>query len=114
MPHSAPVDGFRLSYDRAGAAPPVILPHGGPGGRHDFRGVLPLLTGSAEVITPDLRGFGEPDTHDRPPGQGYSAAAQARSLAGLIDELGLDRPVRAGYDIGSRIAFAAAVLEHRR
>jgi len=58
------------------------------------------------VITPDLRGFGESDKHDRPPADAYSAAAQARSVAGLIDELGLHRPVLAGYDIGSRIAQA--------
>jgi pimeloyl-ACP methyl ester carboxylesterase len=108
MPRSAPVDGFRLSYDRAGSGPPAVLLHGWPGDRHDYRAVLPLLTGSAEVITLDLRGFGESDAHDRPPGPDYSAAAQARSIAGLIAELGLDRPVLAGYDVGSRIAQAVA------
>ena len=38
----------------------------------------------------------------------YSAAAQARSVVGLIDELGLELAVIAGYDIGSRIAQAIA------
>jgi pimeloyl-ACP methyl ester carboxylesterase len=108
MTRSAPVDGFRLSYDRAGAGPPVVLLHGWPGDRHDFRHVVPLLTGSADVITPDLRGFGESDKHERPPAEAYSAAAQARSIAGLINELGLGRPLIAGYDVGSRIAQAVA------
>ena len=108
MTRSAPVDGFRLSYDRAGAGPPVVLLHGWPGDRHDYRHVVPLLTGSAEVIVPDLRGFGESDRHDRPAAEAYSAAAQARSIAGLIDELGLVRPLVAGYDVGSRIAQALA------
>jgi pimeloyl-ACP methyl ester carboxylesterase len=108
MPRSAPVDGFRLSYDRAGDGPPVVLLHGWPGDRHDFRHVMPLLTGSADVVVPDLRGFGESDKHDRPAAEAYSAAAQARSIAGLIDELGLGRPLIAGYDIGSRTAQAVA------
>ena len=57
---------------------------------------------------PDLRGFGESDKHLEPPAEAYSAVAQARSVVGLIDELGLERPVIAGYDIGSRIAQAIA------
>src|SRR5580658_3837205 len=108
MPRSSPVDGFELAYDRAGAGPAVVLLHGWPGDRHDYRAVVPLLTDSADVITVDLRGFGESDKHARPPQDAYSAAAQARSVAALIDELGLERPVLAGYDIGSRIAQALA------
>jgi pimeloyl-ACP methyl ester carboxylesterase len=57
---------------------------------------------------PDLRGFGESDKHPAEPGGQYTAAAQARSLIALIAELGLTRPVLAGYDIGSRIAQAIA------
>jgi pimeloyl-ACP methyl ester carboxylesterase len=57
---------------------------------------------------PDLRGFGESDKNRADPAGQYTAAAQARSILGLIDELGLDRPVVAGYDIGSRIAQAIA------
>lgn len=108
MPRSSPVDGFELAYDRAGSGPPVVLLHGWPGDRSDFRRVVPLLTPAAEVIMVDLRGFGESDKHDRPPQDAYSAAAQARSVAGLIGELGLHRPVVGGYDIGSRIAQTIA------
>ena len=102
------VDGFRLAYDRAGDGPAVLLLHGWPGDRADFREVTPLLAGAAEVITPDLRGFGESDKHQADPAAQYSAAAQARSVAMLIEELGLVGPVIAGYDIGSRIAQALA------
>ena len=88
--------------------PAVLLLHGWPGDRADFREVTPLLAGAAEVITPDLRGFGESDKHQADPAAQYSAAAQARSVAVLIEELGLVGPVIAGYDIGSRIAQALA------
>ena len=76
--------------------------------------MVPLLTGQAEVVVPDLRGFGESDKHPEPPSEAYSAEAQARSVVGLIDELGLEAPVIAGYDIGSRIAQAIARDTPRR
>ena len=108
MARSSPVDGFSLAYDRAGKGPPVVLLHGWPGGRTDYRHVVPLLADVAELVVPDLRGFGESDTPDVPPDQSYSGDAQARSVTGLLDELGLGQVVLAGYDIGSRIAQVIA------
>jgi pimeloyl-ACP methyl ester carboxylesterase len=108
MARSAPVDGFTLAYDRSGAGHPVVLLHGWPGDRTDFEALVPLLEDRAEVVVPDLRGFGGSDKHPAPPAEAYSAAAQARSVLGLLDELGLAAPVLAGYDIGSRIAQAVA------
>jgi pimeloyl-ACP methyl ester carboxylesterase len=108
MEKSDPVDGFRLAYDRIGSGPPVVLLHGWPGDRTDFRALVPLLQGFAEVVVPDFRGFGESDKHDRPPAEAYSAGAQARSIVGLIEQLRLGRVVLAGYDVGSRAAQAVA------
>lgn len=107
VPRSAPIDGFSLTYDRVGSGPPVVLLHGWPGTRADFRALVPLLTG-AHVVVPDLRGFGESDKHAVDPADGYSVTAQARSVIGLIDEFELAPVVLAGYDIGSRIAQAVA------
>jgi pimeloyl-ACP methyl ester carboxylesterase len=106
--HSSPVDGFSLAYDRTGSGPPVVLLHGWPGGRADYRLVAPLLADAADVVVPDLRGFGDSDKHPVPPDEGYSGDAQARSVTGLLDELGLGPVVLAGYDIGSRIAQTIA------
>ena len=108
MEHSAAVDGFQLAYERTGSGPAVVLLHGWPGDHTDYDDVVPLLAPTREVIVPDLRGFGASDKHDRDPAQQYSADAQARSVLGLIEELGLDRPVLGGYDIGSRIAQTVA------
>ena len=102
------IDGFRLAYDRTGSGPAVLLLHGWPGDRADYREVVPLVAAAADVIVPDLRGFGESDKHTADPAAQYSAVAQARSLTGLIGELGLGPVVLAGYDIGSRIAQAMA------
>jgi pimeloyl-ACP methyl ester carboxylesterase len=74
-----PVDGFRLAYQRAGQGAAVLLLHGWPGDRADYRDVLPLVSPSAEVVLPDLRGFGESDKHPADPAGEYSAAAQAKA-----------------------------------
>jgi pimeloyl-ACP methyl ester carboxylesterase len=106
--HSAPVDDFSLAYDRVGSGPPVVLLHGWPGDRTDYREVVPLLADRTEVIVPDFRGFGESDKHDRPPLEAYTRDDQARSVLALIEELRLERPVIAGYDVGSRAAQVIA------
>jgi pimeloyl-ACP methyl ester carboxylesterase len=87
-----------LAHDRAGSGPPVVLLHGWPGDRTDWRAVVPRLEG-VEVIVPDLRGFGATGAVGD-----YGAAAQAESVLELIDE----PAVIGGYDVGSRVAQAIA------
>ena len=71
MPRSTPVDGFTLAYERSGSGPAVVLLHGWPGDRGDYRALAPLLAGSAEIVIPDLRGFGESDKHPADPREAY-------------------------------------------
>ena len=94
-----------LAYDRTGEGPGVVLLHGWPGDRTDYRLVAPLLAPAHEVIVPDLLGFGE---SDKPLDAEYDVAAQARLVIALVDDLGLESAVFAGYDIGSRIAQQVA------
>ena len=102
------VNGFRLAYDRAGEGPAVVLLHGWPGDRTDYRLLAPMLVErGCEVVVPDLRGFGESDRQSADPAQ-YGVQAQGRSVIGLVEELGLERPVLAGYDVGSRVAQGIA------
>jgi pimeloyl-ACP methyl ester carboxylesterase len=108
MPRSSAVDGFELAYDRSGAGPAVILLHGWPGDRGDHAALAGRLAASADVVVPDLRGFGASDKHPVPPPEHYSAAAQARSVLGLMDDLGIAAAVLGGYDVGSRVAQAVA------
>lgn len=108
MRQATAIDGFRLAYERTGQGPAVLLLHGWPGDRTDYREVAPLVSAAADVIVPDLRGFGESDKHRADPASHYNAAAQARSVIGLISELAPGGAVVAGYDIGSRIAQAIA------
>ena len=108
VPRSAPVDGFSLAYERHGAGPPVVLLHGWPGSRRDYRELVPRLGDEAELVMPDLRGFGESNRHADRPASAYGAQAQAASVLGLVAELDLDRPVLVGYDVGGRVAQTIA------
>jgi len=73
--------------------------------------VIPLLADAGlRVIVPYLRGFGptqftDPDT----PRSGQQAALGADVVA-LMDALGIDRAILAGYDWGGRGACVAAAL----
>jgi pimeloyl-ACP methyl ester carboxylesterase len=104
MQRSSPLDGFSLAYERRGSGAPVVLLHGWPGDHGDWREVVPRLEDHADVVVPDLRGFGESDKHVRDPAQAYSAAGQAASVASLLGELELGPAVIAGYDVGGRVA----------
>ncbi len=107
MPTGSPVDGFTLTYDRHGTPRPgqaaVVLLHGWPGDRTDMASVAERLAGSCDVVVPDLRGFGGSDKHRLDPAEFYGAAAQARSVAALVEELGISEIVVGGYDVGSRV-----------
>ena len=113
MLRSSAIDGFRLAYERQGSGPAVVLLHGWPGDRHDWREVAGLIAGRADVVIPDLRGFGESDKHAADPRRAYSLADQTASVAGLIEELNLERPVLAGYDVGSRVGQQIARVAPR-
>jgi pimeloyl-ACP methyl ester carboxylesterase len=111
-----PVDGFRPAFDRFGSPDraSVVLLHGWPGLRRDYRLVVAQLADVAYVVVPDLRGFGVSDEHLADPRRFYSADAQARSVAGLIDELGLEQVVVGGYDIAAAGVVASASRARHR
>jgi pimeloyl-[acyl-carrier protein] methyl ester esterase len=60
------------------------------------------------VIAPDLRG------HGRSAPGAFSLATLARDLAGLLDRLGLERAVLAGWSLGAQVVLAALPLVRTR
>jgi pimeloyl-ACP methyl ester carboxylesterase len=110
MKYSAPAEGFRIAYDRMGSGKPVVLLHGWPGDRTDYNALAPILAQHADVIVPDLRGFGQSDKHLVEPETVYSAPGQAKGVIALMDELGLKSTVVGGYDVGSLTAQTVASM----
>jgi pimeloyl-ACP methyl ester carboxylesterase len=103
------IDGARIHYLDEGSGPPLVLVHGLGGQMHNFtHSLLDRLKHNHRVIILDR------------PGSGYSTRARkasaalgvhAKTIAGLIEKLGLDRPLIVGHSLGGAIALMLA-LDH--
>jgi pimeloyl-ACP methyl ester carboxylesterase len=94
---------------------PVILSHGFPYDIHAYDDVVPALTArGARVIRPYLRGFGPTRFRSAETVRSGQQAALGSDLIALIDVLGLDRPIVAGYDWGGLASCVAAALWPQR
>ena len=102
------INNSKIAYNREGSGDPVVLLHGWPGDRSDYELLAPLLVHDADVIVPDLLGFGESDKPDGDAEEVYSAAGQARLISALLDELRVHNAVLCGYDVGSLVAQTIA------
>lgn len=104
-------DGVRVFYREAGnpERPTLLLLHGYPSSSHQFSDLIPLLSDSFHLVTPDLPGFGfteVPDTRRYV----YSFDALGDTLAAFVDALRLERYALYVFDYGApsglRLALA--------
>jgi pimeloyl-ACP methyl ester carboxylesterase len=102
-----------VGYAEAGPADgrPVILLHGWPYDIHSYAGVTPLLASAGyRVIVPYLRGYGTTRfLSDATPRNGQQSVLAVDAIA-LMDALGIDQAIIAGFDWGARTANVAAAL----
>jgi pimeloyl-ACP methyl ester carboxylesterase len=103
LPWARTSNGVRAIHQRAEDpdAPTVVLLHGWPDSFLRFARVLPLLT-DVSVVVPCLPGY----PYSGLPGS--SREAMAEPIAGMLAELGHDRWVVSGGDIGSGVAETLA------
>ena len=102
-----------VGYVDAGPAggPAVVLLHGWPYDIHSYADVVPLLTAAGHrVIVPYLRGFGTTRFLSEDTVRNGEQAALALDAIALMDDLGIDTAVVAGFDWGARSADIVAAL----
>jgi pimeloyl-ACP methyl ester carboxylesterase len=110
------VEGVPLRVLESGAgtsgAPPVVLVHGVPVTPALWRHVLSRIEARARVLSFELLGYGE----STPEGEGrdISVGRQASLLLGALTELGVERAVLVGHDLGGGVVHIAAVREPDR
>lgn len=100
------VNGIELAYERRGKGTPLVLLHGFPLDHHLWDEAVPLLEDTFDVIVPDLRGFGNSTTVDSP----YGMDDYASDIAGLLDQLGIQKAALVGHSMGGYVALAFARL----
>jgi pimeloyl-ACP methyl ester carboxylesterase len=101
----ADVHGTRISYLRTGGdKPPAVLVHGLMGSGACWTPVARLLEAELDVVLPDARGHGRSSA----PEAGYGYSELAADVVGLVEQLGLVRPVLVGHSMGGMTAALAA------
>ena len=104
------INDIEIAYERHGKGSPLVLLHGYPLDHHLWDAVVPLLKDTFDLIIPDLRGFGESTTVDTP----YTMYDFASDIAGLLDQLGVQKTAVAGHSMGGYVALAFARLYAER
>jgi pimeloyl-ACP methyl ester carboxylesterase len=93
---------MRLSHQRRGSGPPLVLIHGIGSQWQVWVPVLDLLARERDVVALDLPGFGESlPLVDQAP----SVPDLARAVARCVAELGIERPHVAGNSLGGAVAL---------
>ena len=104
------INDIELAYTRRGKGTPLVLLHGYPLDHHLWDDVAPLLEDTFELILPDLRGFGESTIVDSP----FTMDDYASDIAGLLDQLGIQKTAIVGHSMGGYVALAFARLYPER
>ena len=98
-------NGLNIHYYRTGGdKPPVVLSHGITDDGLCWTEVAKALEEDYDVIMLDTRGHG---LSGNPEGD-YSVEARVADVAGVIESLGLDRPVIMGHSFGAQTSLHTA------
>jgi pimeloyl-ACP methyl ester carboxylesterase len=104
---------LNIGYAEVGptAGPSVILLHGWPYDIHSYVDVAPLLASVGyRVIVPYLRGYGTTRFLSSDSVRNGQQSALAADTVALMDALGIEKAVIAGFDWGARTANIVAAL----
>jgi pimeloyl-ACP methyl ester carboxylesterase len=101
------LNGLKLHYLDHGteAKPPLLCIHGLTGNAHNFDALAPRLTPNFHVMSLDVRGRGDSGWTA---GSEYTPQNYAADLAGLLDELRVERITLIGTSMGGMISILFA------
>ncbi|MBB4010103.1 alpha/beta fold hydrolase [Allorhizobium taibaishanense] len=106
-------DTLEIAYFEHGSPEgwPVVLCHGFPYDIHAYDEVAPRLSeAGARVIVPYLRGFGPTRFLSSSTMRSGQQAALGKDVIGLLDALGIEKAILAGYDWGGLASCVATAL----
>ena len=97
------VDGVKTYVQDIGPrdGPAVVLIHGFGGSTYSWRDTIPALASEGyRAVALDLKGFG---LSDKKFDEDYGHPSQASFVAGVMDELGIDKASIAGHSMGASV-----------
>lgn len=98
----ASINGTQIDFEDFGRGPAVILLHGLPFNRNVWKPQIPRLAEQGyRVIAPDLRGFGQSASGEKP----FCIRILADDIAKLMNHLGIGRAVIIGMSLGAEVAM---------
>lgn len=100
----ASVNHIEMYYIDEGDGIPVLFLHGFPLDHTNWLPVIDQLRGTARLIAPDQRGFGQSDA---PAGIG-KISVYADDAAELLDSLDIDKAIVVGHSMGGYVSLAFA------
>jgi pimeloyl-ACP methyl ester carboxylesterase len=98
---SVEVGGYRITYERKGGGPPLVVLHGYVGDSRTWRHQLDDLSDAFTIVAWDMPGFG--GSSDPP--ETFSLSDFADCLAAFIAALGLGRVHLCGLSFGGALAM---------
>ncbi|MFC7766334.1 alpha/beta fold hydrolase [Leucobacter soli] len=104
-PSTIEADGLTTAYRRDGAGEPILFLHG-TGFTRQWLPIHRKLAGNADVIAPDLPGFGATEL----PGEFEDFSDYVLHLDAFLDALGIHRAHLVGHGLGARIAAHLAAV----
>jgi pimeloyl-ACP methyl ester carboxylesterase len=106
----ANINGIEIAYTRKGSGKPLVLIHGYPLDHTIWNEILPLMENDFDIILPDLRGFGQSTIVESQ----YKIVDMAEDIAGLLDQLGIEKSAIVGHSMGGYVSLAFARAHPKR
>jgi len=105
------VNGVNLHYITMGSGPDIVMLHGFLGNLAVWHlNIIPQLRKDFRVTTPDLRGHGYSEVTPT----GYTCKDLAEDLRGMLDQLGIERPILVGHSYGADVCMYFSLLYPER
>ena len=105
-----PIDGLAVNYVRQGRGPAVVLLHGLGGFAESWRRTIDVLAPRADILAPDLPGFG---LSAKPRGR-YDLDFFVRALHNFLDLAEVGQVSVVGHSLGGAVAVAYALTHPAR